>query len=246
MNSALPTPLAMSQTKDTLVKHLNLSPQVYSMMATAQKEANKVYQWLTSEKRHLKKDRERHSPYEWSDIVEKSKDEAMLRIVQSGTAITSYYWNLATPTEECPNWIARWFLYHKFRYRDGRNKRTTRCNQGSSGKYERRSSDRTPKHSYHEDDISSEQSSPRYNYATTDTTLSKQKACVNQAERSSSPDLQDFVADFQEVESGTQNWNNFYTSSALYLISPVSTYAQVDDSTYPKTPKSYYDPVRDV
>jgi hypothetical protein len=47
----------------------------------------------------------------------------MERISESGNAHTSYYWNLAGPTGDgCPNWIARWFLYHKFRYRDGRNR----------------------------------------------------------------------------------------------------------------------------
>lgn len=43
-------------------------------------------------------------------------------IVQNGTDQTAYYWSLARPTPDCPNWIARWFLYHKFRYRDGRNR----------------------------------------------------------------------------------------------------------------------------
>lgn len=106
-----------------------------------QKEVDQVYEWLTSEKRHLKKNCKRKPPYDWSDIAEKSKDEAVARIAESGDAHTSYYWNLAVPTEECHNWIARWFLYHKFRYRDGRNKNTVSSEEkrhpsrGSSSKY---------------------------------------------------------------------------------------------------------------
>jgi len=46
----------------------------------------------------------------------------MLRLAKSENVYTSYYWVLAAPKEGCPNWIARWFLYHVFRYRDGRNK----------------------------------------------------------------------------------------------------------------------------
>ncbi|ESZ98123.1 hypothetical protein SBOR_1502 [Sclerotinia borealis F-4128] len=112
-------PLAMSQTKDDLVKHLNIGAETYTLMA---KETDKVYRWLISKKGHLKKNCKGKPPYDWSDIVERSKDEAMKLIAQGGTDETVYYWNLARPTPDCPNWIARWFLYHKFRYRDGRNR----------------------------------------------------------------------------------------------------------------------------
>ncbi|KAB8304243.1 hypothetical protein EYC80_003660 [Monilinia laxa] len=112
-------PLAMSQTKDDLVKHLNISAETYTLMA---KETDTVYRWLISERCHLKNNCKGKPPYDWSDIVEKSKDEAMELIVQNGTDQTAYYWSLARPTPDCPNWIARWFLYHKFRYRDGRNR----------------------------------------------------------------------------------------------------------------------------
>lgn len=78
--------------------------------------------WLTSEKSHLKTNCKRKPPYDWSDIQEKSKDEAMKAISRGGDMYTDYYWRLAAETDDCPNWIARWFLYHKFRYRDGRNR----------------------------------------------------------------------------------------------------------------------------
>jgi hypothetical protein len=91
-------------------------------MSAMQKEADHVYKWLTSDKNHLKKNCSKRPPYDWGDIMERSKDEAISAIARNGTELTSYYWNLAGPTEDCSNWLAKWFLYHKFRYRDGRNR----------------------------------------------------------------------------------------------------------------------------
>ncbi|RDW65015.1 hypothetical protein BP6252_10666 [Coleophoma cylindrospora] len=116
-------PLAMSQTKEDLLRRLDISVATYALMA---KEAGRAYKWVTSDTRHLKKHCKRDPPYDWCDILEKSKDEAIERIANSGDSHTSYYWKLAVSTEDCPNWIARWFLYHKFRYRDGRNRNATR------------------------------------------------------------------------------------------------------------------------
>jgi len=36
----------------------------------------------------------------------------MEKIARSGDAHIRFYWDLAVPTADCPNWIARWFLYH--------------------------------------------------------------------------------------------------------------------------------------
>lgn len=57
--------------------------------------------------------------------MELSKDNAMKAIARGGNSHTRYYWSLAVETNDCPNWIARWFLYHRFRYRDGRNRNYT-------------------------------------------------------------------------------------------------------------------------
>jgi len=127
-------PLAMSCTKEELTKHLNLPQETYALMA---KETDRVYKWLTTEKAHLKKNCKRKAPYDWSDIQEKAKDDAMNSIAHGGDQYTSYYWNLATPTVSCPNWVARWFLYHKFRYRDGRNRNPTRDDGGSKHSHKR-------------------------------------------------------------------------------------------------------------
>jgi hypothetical protein len=42
-------------------------------------------------------------------------------LTSSGDARTAAFWRLGNSSDS-PNWIAKWFLYHKFRYRDGRNR----------------------------------------------------------------------------------------------------------------------------
>jgi len=114
------TPLTITQTKAELLRYLNLSPSVYTLMA---KETARVYSWLISEKSHLKDHCTRVPPYDWNDFKEQWKDEAVNRIARGGDQYTNYYWSLASQQDNCPNWIARWFLYHKFRYNDSRSRR---------------------------------------------------------------------------------------------------------------------------
>ncbi|KAH7397533.1 hypothetical protein BKA64DRAFT_554919, partial [Cadophora sp. MPI-SDFR-AT-0126] len=112
-------PIAMSQTKEDLLKHLNLPVETYALMA---KETDVIYNWLISDKSHLKENGKRKAPYDWSDIQEKAKDTAMGLMAQRGDQYTAYYWDLGASAGNSPNWVAKWFLYHKFRYRDGRNR----------------------------------------------------------------------------------------------------------------------------
>jgi len=84
------------------------------------KETARVYCWLISEKSHLKDNCTRKPPYDWNDFKEQWKDEAVNQIALGGDQHTSYYWDLASRQDSGPNWIARWFLYHKFRHTDGR------------------------------------------------------------------------------------------------------------------------------
>lgn len=76
--------------------------------------------------RYLRTNCAREPPYSWSDISERSKDDAINIIVASAGIDTLQYWLLAAETTECPNWIAWWFLYHHFRHRDGRKKKKQR------------------------------------------------------------------------------------------------------------------------
>jgi len=221
-------PLAMSQTKEDLLKHLNMGPETYAMMA---KETDRVYKWLTSEKRHLKKNCKRKPPYDWSDIAEKSKDEAMEHLAQSGDAVTNYYWSLASSTNGCPNWIARWFLYHKFRYRDGRNKV-----RGNSGK--RTSGSR----SYHSSDGGSKHSHARHKSSGT--------AAVSNAyygTRASYPN--DAMGSGASAQSYGYSVPASSTPTAYSACGTEHAYEesnQMDEQDDGQASKPYYDPVRDV
>ncbi|TVY47751.1 hypothetical protein LOCC1_G002735 [Lachnellula occidentalis] len=240
-------PLAMSQTKDELLGHLNMGTETYIMMAVSylafarspslsaiinldvkdhkcllmtlpfQKEADRYYQWLTTDKYHLKENCKRKPPYDWSDINEKSKDEAMKLIAESGNAQTSYYWNLAGPSpDECPNWIARWFLYHKFRYRDGRNRNMP--SNGDSGKSPSQHSSHQRPHHQHSASASSSTSSAYY-------------------------DTQAYGS--MTSESSSSGYENDYGS----YDTRTSSHTQVQQGHKQhdgKRTKSYYDPVRDV
>ncbi|KAF7910024.1 uncharacterized protein EAF01_003742 [Botrytis porri] len=73
-------PLAMSKTKDDLLKHLNLDFETYALMANCKGKP----------------------PYDWCDILEQSKDHAIELIAQNATDQTAYYWSLARPTLDCP------------------------------------------------------------------------------------------------------------------------------------------------
>ncbi|CZS96188.1 hypothetical protein WAI453_009797 [Rhynchosporium graminicola] len=134
--------IAMSQTKEDLLKHLNLPPATYALMA---KETDVVYHWLISHKSHLKENGKRKAPFDWSDIQERAKDDAMAIIARGGNQYTEYYWNLGAGSGNNPNWVAKWFLYHKFRYRDGRNR-----SQKSGEKHHDKHSGSKPKRSSRE------------------------------------------------------------------------------------------------
>ncbi|KAH7336690.1 hypothetical protein BKA65DRAFT_403017 [Rhexocercosporidium sp. MPI-PUGE-AT-0058] len=81
-------PLAMSQTKDDLLKHLKLPIETYMLMA---KETDVVYNWLISDTGHLKPNSGRKAHYDWSDITERAKKEAMEMISQGGDQNTKLY-----------------------------------------------------------------------------------------------------------------------------------------------------------
>jgi len=109
---------------------------------------DRIYNWLTSDPYHLKDNSSREPPYDWSDISERSKDLAIGHIVGDATYETSEYWALAEPTTECSNWIAKWFLYHKFRYRDGRSRQTMK-NEKKSKTHQRREKEADAGQSWH-------------------------------------------------------------------------------------------------
>ncbi|KAF7938893.1 uncharacterized protein EAE98_001230 [Botrytis deweyae] len=229
-------PLAMSQTKDDLVKHLNISAETYTLMA---KETDVVYRWLISEKCHLKGNCKGKPPYDWSDIVERSKDEAMKLIVQNGTDQTAYYWNLAKPTPDCPNWIARWFLYHKFRYRDGRN-RNIRADSRDTAPY----NPKPPSHHHHNGYRHSHHSYPSHHrYVQVDEQYSHSSYFSSASMNTG--DSQGYNYSSTEPSSSTSGYAT-YSSSQAYA--PSSTYVSYASSpiTRESGQTKPYDPVRDL
>ncbi|RDW68266.1 hypothetical protein BP5796_08923 [Coleophoma crateriformis] len=266
----------MSQTKEDLLRRLDISVATYALMA---KEAGRAYKWVTSDTRHLKKHCKRIPPYDWCDILEKSKDEAIERIAKGGDSHTSYYWRLAASTEDCPNWIARWFLYHKFRYRDGRNRNATRKESlrpsekpGSKQSSSTTSSSRTTELAMH----SASQNTSEHQYYGGSTTASLHTS-QSRPHLQSHPQRQDQSSSpTARQERGTGQLIPAHRSPAADSISPsppdpyafapgIAAYQQhkpsnatslgtyyeegyfeINDSTSETFSKPYYDPVRDA
>ncbi|KAN0090470.1 hypothetical protein V8E51_019049, partial [Hyaloscypha variabilis] len=193
------------------------------------KETDVVYKWLTSEKHHLKENCKRKPPFDWSDIKEGSKDEAMRRIAQSGNSHTQWYWRLATETDDCPNWIARWFLYHKFRYRDGRNRNPTK----SSGSGKHHHSHGHGNSSRHQHKQRSEENEEYYE---------EQPEYYPEESMTSAPAPQAYYA--AQYATATPAASNSYTAGYTYPVT--QPYAPYDpNQATGEDEKAYYDPVRD-
>lgn len=59
------------------------------------------------------------APYKFSDISETAKHRAILEVVRTASTITRpfyAYGHQVTKINE-DNWVARWYLWHSFRYR---------------------------------------------------------------------------------------------------------------------------------
>ncbi|KAF2116391.1 hypothetical protein BDV96DRAFT_51474 [Lophiotrema nucula] len=71
-------------------------------------------------------------PYKWDQISATAKHNEMLAMAKTTNPVTIRYYYMGrystTVVEE--NWVAEWFLWHSFRYRDNRPDN----NQGNGGK----------------------------------------------------------------------------------------------------------------
>lgn len=61
-------------------------------------------------------------PYRWDYLQETAKHAEVLRMVRDASPETQHYYRLGRHMEgnNEENWVARWFLWHAFRYRDNR------------------------------------------------------------------------------------------------------------------------------
>jgi hypothetical protein len=56
------------------------------------------------------------TPYSWPDISDKAIYECVINICSKGSEETQPFWDKGFAEQgESPNWIARWFLYRRFK-----------------------------------------------------------------------------------------------------------------------------------
>jgi len=119
--STLPRALPRSESKAKLLKHLNMPEKIYILLT---READVVYKELVGDKRNLKpRQRNFDPPYDWNDLSERSREDAVNKLAAGGDSITRDFWQKGSVTLKYGlPWLPTWFLYKLFRHRDGRAK----------------------------------------------------------------------------------------------------------------------------
>ncbi|KAF3050315.1 hypothetical protein E8E11_001007 [Didymella keratinophila] len=128
------SPLAQSADKQLLFARLGLNEQGEAQ--AARDRLSRDPQNLTD---HSRNDASITVPYKWDEISETAKHAEILIIVANAGPQTRPYYGMGrymTNVNE-ENWVARWYLWHSFRYRDNRDNRTrgsaSSSNQAYSG-----------------------------------------------------------------------------------------------------------------
>ncbi|KAH8725135.1 hypothetical protein GQ44DRAFT_739916 [Phaeosphaeriaceae sp. PMI808] len=127
-------PLAQSTDKQVLFARLGLNEQIHKILLS---EAQSARDALSQDPQNLT-DQSRvnqlvQAPYKWDELSETAKHRAILTVVENAPPHTRYYYAMGryqTNVNE-ENWVARWYLWHSFRYRDNRDTRS-RATAGSS------------------------------------------------------------------------------------------------------------------
>ncbi|KAF2036619.1 hypothetical protein EK21DRAFT_52170 [Setomelanomma holmii] len=112
-------PLAQSADKQVLFQRLGLTEQTHKLLL---QEAQSARDSLSRNPLNLT-DRSAvnppRTPYKWDEISETAKHREILTVVNNAPPHTKYYYELGryqtNVAEE--NWVARWYLWHSFRYR---------------------------------------------------------------------------------------------------------------------------------
>ncbi|KAJ4991904.1 hypothetical protein SVAN01_02499 [Stagonosporopsis vannaccii] len=119
-------PLAQSADKSILFARLGLNEQVHKLLLG---EAQSARDRLSRDERNLtdqsRADASVTAPYKWDEISETAKHFEILTVVNNAGPHTRPYYNMGrymTNVNE-ENWVARWYLWHSFRYRDNRDNR---------------------------------------------------------------------------------------------------------------------------
>ncbi|KAF2678308.1 hypothetical protein K458DRAFT_348798 [Lentithecium fluviatile CBS 122367] len=124
---SLPSRLAMSASKTDVLTRLGLSGShgegIYKLMLEeAAKGRDRLSYNPANLTNHSKADPMVQPPYKWDELNETARHNEVLNIAAQAGSYTRTYFQLGrytTPVAE-ENWVAQWFLWHCFRYRDNR------------------------------------------------------------------------------------------------------------------------------
>ena len=138
MNSVPPGPLAQSADKSILFARLGLTEQAHKLLLVSKRlmlgishysdqhlqgEAQAARDRLSKDERNLTEQSRANSsvtaPFKWDEISETAKHVEILTIVTNAGPQTRPYYEMGrymTNVNE-ENWVARWYLWHSFRYR---------------------------------------------------------------------------------------------------------------------------------
>jgi hypothetical protein len=78
-----------------------------------------IYENLTT---HSQRNPKVQAPYKWDELKETARHREVLYIAEYASPDTRPYFQMGRyrTTVEEENWVAQWFLWHCFRYRDNR------------------------------------------------------------------------------------------------------------------------------
>ncbi|KAF1352706.1 hypothetical protein EJ07DRAFT_136556 [Lizonia empirigonia] len=120
MSSANSSPLAQSADKQLLFSRLGLNEQVHKLLlGEAQAARDRLSRNQLNLTDQSRADPSVTAPYKWDEISETAKHFEILTVVNNAGPQTRPYYSMGryvTNVNE-ENWVARWYLWHSFRYR---------------------------------------------------------------------------------------------------------------------------------
>ncbi|KAF1829789.1 hypothetical protein BDW02DRAFT_610376, partial [Decorospora gaudefroyi] len=135
-------PLPQSADKSAIIARLGVSERVHRLLLH---EAEAARDTLSANRSNLTAQSRLgptlQAPYRWDEISETAKHLQILATVRNGGPETRPYYYMGryiTGAKNEENWVARWYLWHSFRYRDNRPRDRTPVGsavQGGGGKY---------------------------------------------------------------------------------------------------------------
>ncbi|KAF1911266.1 hypothetical protein BDU57DRAFT_543167 [Ampelomyces quisqualis] len=130
-------PLAQSADKQVLFARLGLNEQIHKSLLEAQDTRDSLSRNPLNLTDQSKANPFTRTPYKWDEISETAKHRETLTMVNNAPPHTKYYYAMGryqTNVNE-ENWVARWYLWHSFRYRDNRDTRSRATTGAGNGGY---------------------------------------------------------------------------------------------------------------